>query len=292
LIVTNSEKPTKAVEDFVGKVTNNSKPDLEFALIDVLTTDGLTITPNQLSLNGSIIPTSSEACPGGSAALVSFAELLVQAAVAHFQIDPTELTVGLQPFASSTGVSRRIFVTDRLENGSGYSAMLAEDTTLKTVISDIIGPVAARLDDARRHPECDTSCLLCLRNYDNRRRHSQLNWRLGLDAADLISGNSLSNHRWLPRVDSVIKGFLASFRTASGLTQVNTRNGWGLIKQNDNKRAMVVGHPLWRRDETHRETDLQRLINESKRLIPGAVIGIADVYELETRPYALWGKLS
>jgi uncharacterized protein YjfI (DUF2170 family) len=55
---------------------------------------------------------------------------------------------------------------------------------------------------------------------------------------------------------------------------------------------MVVGHPLWRRDETHRETDLQRLINESKRLIPGAVIGIADVYELETRPYALWGKLS
>jgi DEAD/DEAH box helicase domain-containing protein len=292
LIATNSEKPTKAVEDFVGKVSTSSKPDLEFALIDVLTTDGLTITPDQLSLNGSIIPTSSEACPGGSAALVSFAELLVQTAVAHFQIDPTELTVGLQPFAASTGVSRRIFVTDRLENGSGYSAMLAEDTTLKTVISDIIGPVAARLDDARRHPECDTSCLLCLRNYDNRRRHSLLNWRLGLDAADLIAGNSLSNHRWLPRVDSVMKGFLASFHTASGLTQVHTSSGWGLIKQNDNKKAMVVGHPLWRRDETHRETDLQRLINESKRLVPGAVIEIADVYELETRPYALWGKLS
>jgi len=292
LIATNSEKPTKAVSDFVSSVANNNASDMSFALIDVLTTDGLTITPNQLSLNGSIIPTSLEACPGGSAALVSFAELLVQAAVAHFQIDPTELTVGLQPFASTTGISRRIFVTDRLENGSGYSAMLSEDTTLKAVLSDIIGPVASRLDDSNRHPECDTSCLLCLRNYDNRRRHSQLNWRLGLDAADLIAGQNLSDHRWLPRIDSVIKGFLASFHTSTGLTQVPTSSGWGLIKQNDNKKALVVGHPLWRRDDSYRETALQRLLNECSKLVPQATIEISDVYELETRPYSLWGKFS
>lgn len=292
LIVTNSEKPTKAIADFVSSVSNNTKSDLSFALIDVLTTDGLTITPNQLSLNGSIIPTRSESCPGGSAALVSFAELLIQAAVAHFQIDPTELTVGLQPFASTTGISRRIFVTDRLENGSGYSAMLSEDTTLKAVLSDIIGPVASRLDDASRHPECDSSCLLCLRNYDNRRRHSQLNWRLGLDAADLIAGQALSDQRWLPRVDSVIKGFLASFHTAIGLTQVPTSSGWGLIKQNDDKKALIVGHPLWRRDDNYRETALQRLLNECTKLVPQATVEVTDVYELETRPYALWGKFS
>ena len=293
LVVTNSETPTSTVRKFVADVaTKAGRPTRTFSLIDVLTTDGITITPDQLSLNGGIIPTDKESCPAGSAALVSFAELLLQSAVSHFQIDPSELAVGLQPFAAQTGISSRIFVTDRLENGSGYSAMLGEDSTFKTVLSSVIGQVAQRLDDSSRHPECDSSCLLCLRNYDNRRRHSQLNWRLGLDAAELIAGQSLANHRWLPRVGAVTQNFLKAFPVAAGLTLVATSSGWGLIRKNDGSKVLVVGHPLWRRDDLYRETDLQRLVNESRKLVPGAEVEITDVFELETRPYMLWGKLS
>jgi DEAD/DEAH box helicase domain-containing protein len=293
LIVTNSETPTVAVKKFVEDVsTRAGKTNKKFSLIDVLTTDGVTITPDQLSLNGGIIPTNKDWCPAGSAALVSFAELLLQSAVSHFQIDPTELGVGLQPFAAQTGISSRIFVTDRLENGSGYSSMLGDDSIFKTVLSSILGPVAARLDDPTQHPECDNSCLLCLRNYDNRRRHSQLNWRLGLDAAELIAGQTLSNHRWLPRVDATTKSFLKAFPVASGLSTVPTQSGWGLIRKNDGSKILTVGHPLWRRDDSYRETDLQRLLGECRKLVPGAEIEITDVFELETRPYVLWGKLS
>jgi len=293
LIATNSETPTVAVKKFVEDMsTRAGKPNRKFSLIDVLTTDGVTITPDQLSLNGGIIPTNKDWCPAGSAALVSFAELLLQSAVSHFQIDPTELGVGLQPFAAQTGISSRIFVTDRLENGSGYSSMLGDDSTFKTVLSSILGPVATRLDDPTQHPECDNSCLLCLRNYDNRRRHSQLNWRLGLDAAELIAGQMLSNHRWLPRVDATTKSFLKAFPVASGLSTVPTQSGWGLIRKNDGSKILIVGHPLWRRDDSYRETDLQRLLGECRRLVPGAKIEITDVFELETRPYVLWGKLS
>lgn len=170
--------------------------------------------------------------------------------------------------------------------------MLGEDSTFKTVLSSILGPLANRLDDSNQHPECDSSCLLCLRNYDNRRRHSQLNWRLGLDAAELIAGNPLSDHRWLPRVSAVCGTFLKAFPVTSGLTVVPTPSGWGLIRKNDGSRILVVGHPLWRRDTSYRETGLQRLINECQRLVPGAAVELTDVFELETRPYLLWGKLS
>ena len=293
LVVTNSETPTAAVNKFVEDVrTRASSATRKFSIIDVLTTDGVTITPDQLALNGGIIPISKDACPAGSSALVSFAELLLQSAVSHFQIDPTELGVGLQPFSAPSGISSRIFVTDRLENGSGYSAMLGEDSTFKTVLSSILGPLANRLDDPNQHPECDSSCLLCLRNYDNRRRHSQLNWRLGLDAADLIAGSPLSDHRWLPRVSSVCGTFLKAFPVTAGLTVVPTPSGWGLIRKNDDSKILIVGHPLWRRDTSYRETGLQRLINECQRLVPGASVELTDVFELETRPYLLWGKLS
>jgi len=292
LVVTNCDSYIEPIAEFVEMISKNKKTADSFALIDVLTTDGLTITPDQLSLNGGIITTDRDVCPSGAAALVSFAEMLVQSAINYFQIEPTELSVGLQPFACATGVSRRIFVTDRLENGSGYSALLGDDSTLKTVFEDITQIVASRLDDNVRHPDCDSSCLLCLRNYDNRRRHSQLNWRLGLDAADLIAGGNLSNHRWLPRVEAVMDAFLAGFQTQQQLIKVPTSSGWGLLASHDGKKALVVGHPLWRRDELFRETALERVIREAKKLLPSANISVTDVYVMESRPYELWGTLS
>lgn len=292
LVVTNFENYAGPAAKAVGSLTKTASSREPFALIDVLTTDAVTITPDTLNLNGGIILVKEDSCPGGDPSLTSFAEMLIQAAVGHFQIDPNELNVGLQPFLSASGISKRIYVTDRLENGSGYSAMLGDSSVMKLVLHDITGPIAMRLDDPSQHPDCDSSCLLCLRNYDNRRRHSLLNWRLGLDAAELILGQSLSNHRWLPRINNVISGFITAFQGHGGLVSVPTTSGWGVIRKTDNSKVMVVGHPLWRRDDAHRETDLERLIREAKNLVPGAAVEISDVFELEMRPYALWGRLS
>lgn len=292
LVVTNCESYAAPAEKKVGSLTKSAHVVEPFALIDVLTTDAVTVTADNLSLNGGIIPTKEDSCPGGDSALNSFAEMLIQAAVGHFQIDPSELNVGLQPFVGTSGISKRIYVTDRLENGSGYSAMLGDSTVMKSILGDISGPIATRLDDAEQHPDCDSSCLLCLRNYDNRRRHSLLNWRLGLDAADLILGQSLSNHRWLPRVKNVVSSFVTAFQGNGGLVSVPSSSGWGIIRKTDNSKVLVVGHPLWRRDDTYRETDLERLIREAKKLVPGATVEISDLFEVEMRPYVLWGRLS
>jgi uncharacterized protein YjfI (DUF2170 family) len=93
-------------------------------------------------------------------------------------------------------------------------------------------------------------------------------------------------------VGTVTQNFIKAFPVAAGLTLVATSSGWGLIRKNDGSKVLVVGHPLWRRDDLYRETDLQRLVNEGRKLVPGAEVEITDVFELETRPYMLWGKLS
>ena len=46
----------------------------------------------------------------------------------------------------------------------------------------------------KHHAACASSCLDCLRSYDNRRLHGALDWRLALDMLDLLAGERARHH--------------------------------------------------------------------------------------------------
>ena len=201
-------------------------------------------------------------CPGGRIAIESLAELIRNAAAGHLDVDVTELTVGTQAIQSSeNGVwSRRIFIADTLENGAGYANFLSNQNEFAAVIGRV-----GRLkwpQDARHAAECSASCKRCLRHFDNRFKHSHLNWRLGFDALDLALGKSLDLTRWANLNQQLATAFVHGHRDqfrANGQTIVANNIGSSVwVLQNvTTGNFVVIGHPLWRLDAAFR-TQLQQ----------------------------------
>ena len=263
------------------------KPTNPYAIVDVLTTDVLVLTPDAINLPGSIIATKKEIQPAGLAAITSFAQMLIRACKDYLQIDTNELRMGLQPFSTSAGTSQRIFLSDVLENGSGYVKLIGDDVTLKKVIREIIDTTGKRLSDPLEHPQCDMSCPSCLRSYENRSVHNLLNWRLALDTAELLLGENLSLDRWLSRGEGLVDSFLQAFDETKSFKKKRLSNGlFAILTANDTK-AIVLGHPMWRHDAQF--YTIEQATAESE--LSGYEVTMSDLYVLETRPYQVWADL-
>ena len=169
LVVINEEPYVDKIYDVVSSKFGSlpRQPRNDYAIVDILTTDVLVLTPDSVSIHGGIVPTDPEVMPAGMSAFASFAQMLIRACKDYLQIDQTELRMGLQPFSSPQGVSQRIFISDVLENGSGYSKIISNPTVLRSVLTSIINVTGSRLANPNFHPECDTSCPSCLRSYEN-----------------------------------------------------------------------------------------------------------------------------
>lgn len=289
LVVTNPEPYSDGIQQmiqnrFAGRPPRPSKP---YAIVDVLTTDVLVLTPDTVPLPGGIVTTDFTALPSGLSAFTSFSQMLIRACKDYLQIDPTELRIGLQPFSSSSGISQRIFIADVLENGSGYVKLIGDDATLKTIMMDIVTRTGARLTSSVDHPQCDSSCPSCLRSYENRRVHHLLNWRLGLDLAELFSGVPLDVNRWLPRSSLLIDDFINAFDASHQFVKVQLSNGLCAIGKSDNSIAVLMGHPLWRHDQQLWTTE--QAIGQNELLSRGfREVVVSDLYVLEAKPFEVW----
>jgi DEAD/DEAH box helicase domain-containing protein len=278
------EIQTSVKNKFAGK---SPKPANPYAIVDVLTTDVLVLTPDAINLPGSIIATTKEIQPAGLAAITSFAQMLIRACKDYLQIDTNELRMGLQPFSTSAGTSQRIFLADVLENGSGYVKLIGDDVTLKKVIREIIYTTGKRLSNPLEHPQCDMSCPSCLRSYENRSVHNLLNWRLALDTAELLLGENLSLDRWLLRGEGLVDSFLQAFDETNSFKKKRLSNGlFAILTANDTK-AIVLGHPMWRHDAQF--YTIEQATAESE--LSGYEVIMSDLYVLETRPYQVWADL-
>ena len=267
--------------------SKSPKPRNSYAIVDVLTTDVLVLTPDSVNLPGSIISTTDVIQPAGRAAITSFTQMLIRACKDYLQIDTNELRMGLQPFSTSAGTSQRIFLADVLENGSGYVKIIGDDVTLKRVIREIIETTGKRLSDPLEHPQCDMSCPSCLRSYENRSVHSLLNWRLALDTAELLLGENLNLGRWLSRGEGLVDSFLQAFDKTKSFTKKRLSNGlFAILTANDSK-AIVLGHPMWRHDAQF--YTIEQATAESE--LSGYEVIMSDLYVLETRPYQVWADL-
>ncbi|RKZ56070.1 MAG: DEAD/DEAH box helicase [Candidatus Parabeggiatoa sp. nov. 2] len=129
----------------------------------------------------------------GRAAWYSFAFWLRIAAGALLDIDPLELQAGFRALPGQSQPFGEAFLCDQLENGAGYCQFLAqpkEFTNLMTLANPSKQNSIARKWMAEHGNECDTSCNLCLRDYQSLAYHGLLDWRLALDMARLLMSDS------------------------------------------------------------------------------------------------------
>lgn len=294
VVVINEDLYENKIGAYTTKFAKNQpKPKGQFAIVDVLTTDILVLTPTNVAINGGIIPTSPGVLPAGMAAVASFIQMLVRGCKDFLQIDADELKVGLQPFRINGRTSQRIFIADALENGSGYVRILGDDSTLQTILRDIIQITGARLNNPISHPGCDSSCPSCLRSYENRQVHHLLNWRLGLDLAELLSGQVLNTSRWLSRSSTLIGHFLNGFDFNKDFDEVTLTTGLSAIVRKDKRKAVLLGHPLWPQEQLYYEDAIADSILELEdtHSVTEINVNVSDLYTLEFRPYVTWASL-
>jgi DEAD/DEAH box helicase domain-containing protein len=219
------------------------------AIGDVRPTDVLVLTLDQLALQSGVIPVNKQVLPSGLSAIWSFAEVLRRGCQVALDIQSDELQVGLQPARINDVRTHRVFLADSLENGAGYATQLGRGENLQNVLEEIAGELADRYDSPG-HSRCTESCPDCLRSYDNRRLHGALDWRLALDVADLASGRPMNQGRWLDRSELLAASFIRAFSGAVELQFEFVEGGLLTLFRSDRSRGVVVGHPLWRHDES------------------------------------------
>lgn len=251
------------------------------SMTDVLTA-GIMTTPVGLCLNPAV--------PEARAAWYSLGFLIRRAAVVRLDVAEDELELGVQPvidFSSPFAPpSARVFISDSLENGAGYSTRLggaAEfEELLLFMLGQLTGPDSQRsrdfydpLTDAGHERECATSCHRCLREYGNMAYHPLLDWRLALDMARLALDSSaridLTYGCWAPLMARTAVPFF------QGLNLVATSLG-GLAAgvNSTTKEAVILVHPLWDRDPSNMRPEL------------AAAFAAAERRGLEPIPYSVF----
>jgi len=232
-------------------------PPLRRALAAISNTDVMAAGVNSVPVGLCLNPSRSEA----KAAWYSFGFLVRRAAAVSLDVNESELDLGIQPitdlstpFAPPTA---RVFISDSLENGAGYSTYLGDPARFEELLWFILGqssPSWTRqcppdsfnrpLTTSPHSDECLSSCHRCLREFGNMAYHPILDWRLGLDMVQL----ALDPNKQIDLNSGYWSGLV--LRTAnpyfSGLNMAATTFGTlpGGIDAFSNE-ARILIHPLW-----------------------------------------------
>jgi DEAD/DEAH box helicase domain-containing protein len=259
------------------------------AIGEVRTTDVLVVSLDGLDVPAGYISSNRSELPAGSAAIWSFAEVLRQGCQAHLDVDPQELTVGLQPVMVDGHLTQRVFVADSADNGAGYASELGQASVFDQVLKTVLTDLTARWS-APSHAECDSSCPDCLRSYDNRRIHGALDWRLALDVTELAAGVPLQTSRWLSRGRVLATGFATAFAQA-GVVAEEVAGLWTL-RSSTSGRAVLLGHPLWRSHPDHyvgAQADCHVTLEDMQGVVS---VTASDLYQLDRFPLAVFRQLT
>jgi DEAD/DEAH box helicase domain-containing protein len=241
--------------------------------------------PNGIFAN----PTTVE----GRAAWYSFAFWLRVAAASLLDVDALELQAGFRSLEQNGAIIGQAFLCDQLENGAGYCRFLAQQNEFQQLMDradpTIPGSIASQWMNPQAHEsECDTSCNLCLRDYQNLAYHGLLDWRLALDMARLVSNpasaidlnSSWGNFQnpWLNLVQCPIPAALQRLGYG-GSVPFGTLTGY--VHQNARRRTIkMIRHPLWNDD--HPEWIAAVVIARSQ--YPGYQVEAVNPFMILRRP--------
>ncbi len=239
------------------------------ALASIANTDvlvaGIKHAPVGLTLN----PVTAEA----RAAWYSFGFMLRRAASVILDVAEAELDVGIQPqidlrtpFAPPTA---RVFISDTLENGAGYSRHLGTPAEFEKLLRFMLGqggkPSREFFEPYVQPPherDCSSSCR-CLREYGNMAYHPLLDWRLAFDmvrlALDAQAPIDLNQTYWR----SLVQRTSTSYFQGLGYVPM-----WlsGLPAGHDAGRneVVILTHPLWDQQPANFGPDLARAVADAE----------------------------
>lgn len=255
----------------------------QIAIGELRTTDVLTIALDSSHSPGGLVPYSPMFVPAGLAAYRSLAEVLRRGAKRQLDIDPQELVFGLHPQRDG---SMQVFLADALDNGAGYAAEIGTATNFEKLLSDTRLSLRG-LWSEKGHANCNSSCLDCLRSYDNSRLHGLLDWRLALDMLDLLAGEKLLLSRWLELGQQAASGIAAT--SLMNLQAGATSEGIPYVHNTGTGRSVLIGHPLWWRSEDRAVEEQIVAIDE----LAGTSSSVtqSDVFEALRRPIGLIRRL-
>ena len=221
----------------------------EAALYAAKTTDVLLIEIDELPVG--ILPNQREEY--WRAALYSFGFLFRQFVASKLDVSPDELRIEIRPMPlKKEGIDKQqVFIADALANGAGYCRHLGEDANgelrLLTFLRDMVDPKNDFAKGLIAHgDDCDSSCYNkgCMRDYSNMPYHPFLDWRLGLDVAELCLNKNyqmdIQKDYWSSLIDTVEKN-LIELRPS---LERQDYNGVPIFEDQTQERAFILHHPL------------------------------------------------
>ena len=233
------------------------------SLTDVLVA-GIQRTPVGVTLSPTV--------PEGRAAWYSFGFLARRAAAVRLDVAESELDVGIQtmmdvniPFAPPTA---RIFISDSLENGAGYSTHLGDPVEFEDLLMFMLGqsrPTPGDFFQPIAGPphslECFSSCHRCLRDYGNMPYHPLLDWRLALDMTRLALDASARIDLDDPSWQELVQRTADPYFDARGYTP-----DWlaGIPAGHDSSQAVILTHPLWDTNQANFHPALAAAVAEAE----------------------------
>jgi Lhr-like helicase len=181
-------------------------------------------------------------------AYLSWGMLVRKSIVEQMDIDFTELSVGFSMRRFGHSVTPIIYFTENNENGAGYVNYLANDCSkdlqksifVKSLLPE--GSVFKYLTSEKHASNCDSSCYDCLRDYYNRNEHELLDWRIGLDLANIASANVVPNLKceyW----ETLLRKVIGGLRNVN--PQIHEFELTDTFALNDGEKWIIVVHPLW-----------------------------------------------
>jgi hypothetical protein len=231
----------------------------------------------------------------GRAAWYSFAFWLRVAVASLLDIDTMELQSGFRSLAKNNQVIGQAFLCDQLENGAGYCQFLSQPQQFQTLmdLANINNPdsIANKWLHHSHGDSCDTSCNLCLRDYQNLAYHGLLDWRLALDMARLVLSNSaiIDIHSTVgnmpnPWINLYQGNNSAITNTLQNLgydlpTQFATLTGY-IHKNKKHQSILILRHPLWQND--HHEW--LKAVEDAKNKYPNYTVKDSNPFMIIRRP--------
>ena len=179
------------------------------------------------------------------------------AAAASMDVSPDEFVVGLHPMRRDTVQCRTfsLFMSDNLENGSGLTEIISSKDKFIEVIDEHLNNVT--WENITHRDSCDNSCANCLRTYQNISYHHELDWRLALDLAELITGRPLNRKRWFDDVMVLAENFKDNFNMNWGdekILDTKSVDNVPVIFDNLRKSSSSIA-PLWHSRELNSEQE-------------------------------------
>jgi hypothetical protein len=270
-------------------------PTLRRALAAISNTDvmavGINVVPVGLCLNPSR--------PEARAAWYSFGFLVRRAAAVSLDVNEAELDLGIQPvpdlstpFAPPTA---RIFMSDSLENGAGYSTFLGNPARFEELVRFVLGQASPSWTrqcppDSFHRPlvtpphshDCVSSCHRCLREFGNMAYHPLLDWRLGLDLARLaLDPNAqigLASGHWSGLVYSIAGPYFAGLNMTP--RTFDTLPGGVDAFSNE---AVILIHPLWDKDASNYRPEVAGAVADAQS--QGFTVILRSVFHAARFPY-------